>query len=279
MKSFKISLVVVLSMVLSSEGYTQGKYGRNRRPEKLGKFVQSMDYVGWYFAPGITLTPKMNFIAYDPVTSFSDETSSYSATNLKQQSKLGFYFEVGRYHLLSTKKLISYIDYGVAYKMLKSGQTYDLSIDGVESGSFEQTYTSHAGLAHFNANNVLGINKNFFFQNTLGVNVDYSFSQKLETNDGTAFTGTYQNDPSKLWAQLHYKFGIGIRVGKQLYAIPSVEIPVLNGWKWEGGRSTFGAFNSRYRPVIISVRFAWLTTPDCPRVWDNDDSTKNGGGL
>ena len=86
-------------------------------------------------------------------------------------------------------------------------------------------------------------------------------------------------EPSNIWAQLHYKFGIGIRVGERLYAIPSVEIPILNGWKWEDGRSTLGAFNSRYRPVIISVRFAWLTIPKCPKVWDNDPSTKNGGGM
>ena len=78
---------------------------------------------------------------------------------------------------------------------------------------------------------------------------------------------------------MHYKFGVGIRIGEVLYAIPSVEIPLLNGWKWEGGRSTFGAFNSRYRPVIVSVRFAWLNRPDCPKVWDNDSNTTNGGGL
>ena len=31
--------------------------------------------------------------------------------------------------------------------------------------------------------------------------------------------------------------------------------------------------------LVISIRFAWLTTPDCPRVWDNDSSTENGGGM
>ena len=221
----------------------------------------------------------MNFLSFDPVTSLSEGGNNYEAIDLQQQMKVGAYFEIGRYNLLSTKKIISYIDYGLAYKMLRAGQTYDLSINDVASGSFEQSYTSHAVLGFFNANNVLGINKNIFFQNTLGVNVEYALSQKIETNDASAFINTYQEDPSKLMAQLHYKFGIGVRIGKQFYAIPTVEIPLLNGWKWEDGRSTIGAFNSRYRPLVISIRFAWLTTPDCPRVWDNDDSTENGGGL
>lgn len=285
MKLLQITILFSLSIILgSSNSLSQFKrYGGKKKPEKMSSFVQSMDYQGWYFAPGVTLTPKLNFFNYDPILSTSTSTSEeFTALNLQQQSKPGLYLEVGRYHLLSTKKLISYIDYGIAYKQLRAGQTYDLERIGLSSSdttSYSQSFQSHAALAHFNANNVLAINKNIFFQNTLGVNVDYQFSQKLETTDNTSFVATYQDDPSKLWAQLHYKFGVGVRIGKQLYAIPSVEIPLLNGWQWEGGRSTFGAFNSRYRPVVFSIRFAWLTTPKCPRVWDNDDSTENGGGM
>ena len=278
MKAFKIIIIVTLSLSFGSlTSLSQfKKYGGKKKPEKMRSFVQSMDYQGWYFSPGITLTPKMNIFKYELTLT----ANGLTAVNLQQQSKVGLYLEVGRYNLLSTTKLISYIDYGIAYKMLRAGQTYDLEQNGVSIGtSYTQSFQSHAGLAHFNANNVLAINKNIFFQNTLGANVDYQFSQKIESTDNTGFTESYQENPSKLVAQLHYKFGIGVRIGKQLYAIPSVEVPLLNGWQWENGRSTFGAFNSRYRPVVISIRFAWLTTPDCPRVWDNDSSTENGGGM
>ena len=276
------SILLLVLIVTSFTSYSQYKrYGGKRRPQKMIPFIQALNNNGWFISPGITLTPKLNFFKYDPELSITDNGTTYEALNLKQQSKVGAFLEVGRYRLLSTRKLISYIDYGLAYKMLRAGQTYDLRSSGLlnDTTSYTQSFINHNVSVNFNANNVLAINKNVFFQNTLGVNVDYAISQKLKTDDATPFIGTYQDETSRLKAQLHYKFGVGIRIGERLYAIPSIEIPLLTGWKWEEGRSTFGAFNSRYHPMIISIRFAWLSKPDCPKVWDNDPSTKNGGGL
>ncbi len=275
MKPTKILFLIALfSFSFISESSAQFKrYGGKKKPQKMGDFIRPLNNTGWYFAPGITLTPKLNFFKFE---NEGINAAGLFSSNLKQQSKVGAYFEVGRYRLLSTKGILSYIDYGLSYKFFRAGQTYDLSPN---NDSYIQEYKSHSAGLHFNANNVLAVNKNFFFQNTLGVNADYLFSQKLTTDDPTNYVLSYQEDPSKIWAQLHYKFGLGFRITKMWYMIPSVEIPILNGWKWEDGRSTFGAFNSRYRPVIISIRFTWLTQPDCPKVWDNDSSTTNGGGL
>lgn len=280
----KLSLICLILFAFITDSNAQFKrYGGKKKPQKMGDFIRPLNNTGWYFAPGATFTPKFNFFKYEPtLTTSTFQPDVYTALNLKQQSQTGFYFEAGRYHLLSTKKILSYIDYGLAYKMLRAKQTYDLEREGfstTDTTSYVQTYRSQAAVAHFNANNVLAINKNIFFQNTLGVNVDYLFSRTLTTTDNSGFDETYQEEPGRLWAQLHYKFGVGFRIGEMWYMIPSVEIPILNGWQWEDGRSTFGAFNSRYRPVIFSLRFAWLTTPDCPKVWDNDSSIKNGGGL
>ena len=276
------SIILLIFLVFSFSSFSQYKrYGGKNRPQKMTPFIQALNNNGWFVSPGVTLTPKLNFINYDPELSFEDNGTTYQALNLEQQSKIGAFLEVGRYRLLSTKRLISYIDYGLAYKMLRSGQTYDLQGSLLSSTipSYTQKFINHNISANFNANNVLAINSSIFFQNTLGANVDYAISQKFESDDPTAFVGIYQDETSRLKAQIHYKFGVGIKIGELLYAIPSIEIPILTGWKWEGGRSTFGAFNSRYRPMIISVRFAWLTRPSCPKVWDNDPSTKNGGGL
>lgn len=276
------SIIVLVFAFFSFTSFTQYKrYGGKKRPQKMTPFVQALNNNGWFISPGITLTPKLNFIKYDPELSISDNGTTYQALGLEQQSKVGAYLEVGRYRLLSTKKLISYIDYGLAYKMLRSGQTYGMQESLLSSfiPTYTQKFVNHNISANFNANNVLALNKNIFFQNTLGANLDYAISQKIETDDETPFVSTYQEETSRLKAQIHYKFGVGIRIGELLYAIPSVDIPLLSAWKWEGGRSTFGAFNSRYRPMIISVRFAWLSKPSCPKVWDNDPSTNNGGGL
>ena len=201
------------------------------------------------------------------------------------------YLEVGRYHIVrlrqkaypfSIRDFLNYIDYGVAYKQNRGTQTYDLDMLNTstllrDTISFAQKFNSHNVSVFYNANWVLGFNSKWFMQNTLGVNVDYAFSREIETTDVTSFVQTYQEEPSRLMAGVHYKFGIGIKLTKKIYAIPSVEIPLINGWKWEGGRSTIGYFNTRYRPIIFSIRFAWLTTPDCPKVWDNSDADNNGG--
>jgi len=179
------------------------KYGGKKKPQKMGAFLQPLNDVGWYFGVGATFTPRLNFIDFDPtLTTSTFQPEILTAINLQQQSQVGLYLEVGRYKLMSTSKLLSYIDYGLAYKMLRAGQSYDLVRTGLSSSdtsNHTQIYRSHAAVAHFNANNVLAINKNIFFQNTLGVNVDYAFSQRLETSDATGFDETYEIIPVSYW--------------------------------------------------------------------------------
>ena len=285
MKSFNLLLLVLLfSFINSAKVYSQfNRYGGKKRTQKLGDFIKPLNNTGWYFGVGATATPKMNFLEYSPtLTTSTFQPTILSAINLEQKSQSGLYLEAGRYKLLSTKKPISYIDYGLAYKQFRASQSYDLIRENmglIDTSAYSQSFRSHSIAVDFNANNVLAINKNIFLQNTVGANIDYAFLQSLNSEDVSGLSETYQDEPTSLRAQIHYKFGVGIRISKMWYAIPSLEIPLLNAWKWEGGRSTFGAFHSRYRPVIFSVRFTWLTKPDCPKVWDNDDATKNGGGL
>ncbi len=277
-----LSFIVLMHVDLASEAQFN-RYGGKKRTQKMGAFIKPLNNTGWYVGVGATATPKLNFIDYSPTLATSTyQPTVLTATNLEQKSELGLYLEAGRYKLLSTKKPISYIDYGVSYKQFRASQNYDLvrqDFSTEDTSFYAQSFRSHSISIHFNANNVLAINKIIFFQNTLGANVDYAIVQNLSSEDPSGFEETYQKEPAKLRAQLHYKFGVGLRISKMGYLIPSVEIPLMNAWEWEEGRSTFGAFNSRYRPIIFSLRFAWLTQPDCPKVWDNDDATKNGGGL
>ena len=37
-----------------------------------------------------------------------------------------------------------------------------------------------------------------------------------------------------------------------------MESPFLSLKKWEQGKSTYGIFSSRYRPLIFKVKFIWL---------------------
>lgn len=276
MKKYLLLFSLFIFPYLSFSQYKKYRV-KSKKTEGLADYIRPFNFSGWYIAPGATLTPKLNIVPFSPDT----EIAPFEGLDVTQKSKIGLYLEVGRYKLLSSKKLISYIDYGLAYKQLRGYQSYNLDhqIDAVNRDTtfHEQSFSLHNATAHFNANNVIGINKNFFIQNTLGVNVDYSFISNIKSSDATNFTSTYQATPSNLSAQIHYKFGMGFRISDGIYVIPMIETPVLNVWEFEGGRSTLGFFNSRYRPLIISLRIARLTKPSCPKTWDTQDSKNTGG--
>jgi hypothetical protein len=73
---------------------------------------------------------------------------------------------------------------------------------------------------------------------------------------------------------LHYKLGFGYKVNQKLFIIPAVETPILNFIPFEKGRSTINVFNLHYRPLIFTVRIAWLRKPKanaCPVIDGNSD--------
>ena len=72
--------------------------------------------------------------------------------------------------------------------------------------------------------------------------------------------------------------GYGIKISKTLFVIPTVETPLINVKKWEDGKSTYGIFDSRYRPFLFKLRFIWLKNlgkGDCPPVPTNPDDEIN----
>jgi hypothetical protein len=109
-----------------------------------------------------------------------------------------------------------------------------------------------------------------FLQNSLGFNVDFRFSDKRNNHANTL--GHTQADPSRLLAQLHYKIGFGYKLNEKWFIIPTLETPILNLFQWDKFKSTDPMFSSRYRPIILTIRFAWLRktgpgdclTPDVP---------------
>ena len=70
--------------------------------------------------------------------------------------------------------------------------------------------------------------------------------------------------------------------------IPSIETPILTFYPLEYGSSTLGYLSSRYRPIIISLKFLILRPKidECPYVppppsglpVDGEDGSNNGGG-
>ena len=188
---------------------------------------------GWMFAPGLTYTP-----GYVP----KEETRG-----IKQKGKLGLYAEVGRFHIFyEGGSFFNYLDYSLAFKRLKGAETFNGN-----KALFKQNFV----LANFNINNIWQIGDYKFIQNSIGLNLDYKFSDNYAPNGSDI---TSPNNTNNLLFSLHYKIGYGIKVKDNLFIIPAIELPILNAMEWENGKSTYGIFSSRYKPIILSVRFAFL---------------------
>ena len=242
-------LFILLLLVVSVSVAQSGRYKTktSRKNKALVDFRQYR-YGGWMFAPGLT------YMWAHELDSLSDVVKD----NLKQRGRLAVYLEAGRYQIFwEGGYIFNYLDYSIAYKRLSGIEKY---YD--QKAVFKQNYI----LGNFNINNVIQISDYTFIQNSLGVNLDYNLFPKYKAPGGYPFT----DQTNRLIFSLHYKIGFGIKATERLFIIPSLETPILNISEWENGRSSYGIFTSRYRPLILSVRFAWLRTPDrnsCPPVY------------
>lgn len=244
-------LTIVLSIIILS-GFAQHT---NRQKKDLID-LRNVRHSGWMFAPGLTY-----MIPFKPK---GDE-----APDVDPGGKLAVYLELGRWHLFpGGGNVFNYFDYSLAYKRLSGTEKI-----GDLSGYFKQNYV----LGNFNINNIIQLTDYTFIQNSLGVNLDYNFSDQYQPAAQTTTT----DNTKKLLFSLHYRLGFGIKVTKNLFVIPTLETPILNGREWENARSDYGILSSRYRPLIFSVRFAWTRKPgkgDCPPVYDPANG-KNGQNL
>ena len=239
-------IVSLLILVITSSSFAQGGplYGRKNLP--LVDFGGRYKMSGWLIEPGAT---------WD-LTRFGNPEEQYNDQTIKVNpgGKLGAYLGIGRYNFFyEGGRFINYLDYSVAYKMLRGKEEITGAIEA------EGKYSHNFLLGNFNLNNVIQLSDRTFItrQSHSAHNADVN--------------------PSKVVANLHYKFGVGFKINSRLFVIPTLETPILNVHNFEKFKSTWGIFNSRYRPLILTVRLAWLRPvgkADCPPVHTNDGDKK-----
>ena len=243
-----------------------GQYMTNRKNRALVDFKQ-YKYGGWMISPGLTYMypSRVKYLA----DSTEDPIKYGKDPNVNPNGRIALYIEAGRYQIFyNGGRILNYMDYSLAYKRLSATEKY-FDAKGVSKNNFL--------LANFNLNSLIQLSDHTFIQNSIGVNFDWKFLGRFNhsgspLNEGNGF------ELGRFFLSLHYKLGYGIKVSDKLFIIPTLETPIINGLKWESGKSTYGIFSSRYRPIIFSVRFAWLRIPsrgDCPPVYGPDgDSDK-----
>lgn len=211
-----------------------------------------MDFNGQYRMQNFFLSTGLTFMLPN---SLENEFS--------KRGRLGLIFEGGAYHIFERGgNIFNYMDYGAGYKRLSGSEFNDVNNKSI----FKQNYIS----SFFNINNIWQLSSKKFLQSSIGANLDFKFFEK---------DTPLPNNTDKLNFSFHFKLGYGIKFSKTLFIIPTIETPIINLKKWEQGKSTFGIFNSRYRPVLFKVRFIWLKKlgkSDCPPVYTNpEDDARN----
>ncbi|MEJ6753676.1 MAG: hypothetical protein QNK57_00695 [Flavobacteriales bacterium] len=223
------SLILILIFIVAVGKAQMKMYQRKNIP--LVDFNGTYQLQNFYLSPGLTY-----MMPYEIPNIISNSNSEVNA-----KARLAYIIEAGAYRIFEKGgNIFNYLDYGFSYKKLSGSETIDES-----KSIFKQRFLGGS----FNLNNIWQISDKKFIQTSLGSNIDF----KLFEEDNPL-----PNNTDRLTIAFHLKVGYGFKVKKTLFVIPTMESPFLTLKKWEQGKSTYGIFNSRYRPLIFKVRFIWL---------------------
>jgi len=259
---FSVISVLVLSLSLNAQRQHKPLYNLSD---------PGMKNSGWHFSPGLTYMLPSKFSQ-----TVTNESQPGFEDNLTARGRLGFYAEVGRHHLFDQFYFLNHLDYGLAWKKLLGRESRLIDCDECDAIERTAIFKEHFASAYINFSNIYQISDYNFIQNGIGINADYALIRNQEiTPENAVFPDV---KPQEFQLQLHYKLGFGMKAEKGVFIIPSIEVPILNIVPFEDFKSTLPYFGSRYRPLIFSVKFMFLSErkpEDCKGL----GSGKNGHNL
>ncbi len=268
----KFLLIVFLSFVaIQGEAQIGSDFEkRNSKRQKDNPFSEEKNWgyllwsenashyrpIGWHASLGVT---------YMVGNSPNDESQEYKLT---PSGLPGYYLEGGMEHLFKKKqKIFHYFDWGIGVKHFGGQEKYDL--DPVKDrGSFN----FGSAFARAGIHNVWQISKYNFIDQSIGFNLDYRiYGGKDKQADGKYLSPLPSDNQNKLVAQLHYTLGFGFKIQDGLFFVPTIQTPVLTLLDFNDFNPSHKWFNSRYQPVIFTVKMAWLwPKKGCPKVFNVD---------
>lgn len=272
----RLLILACIQLMILSPVFGQHTYKRKNFPLvdlSNGPYKLS----GWHIAPGASYT--LTRFANREQTLYNYNDTSYKVT-FDPAGRLGLYLEAGRFHIFRYGVLFNYMDYSLAFKQIRGKESFTGALLQESSSSTLLTTEGNGSFSHsfvtgnFNLNNIWQINDLEFIQQSIGLNLDY----RIINGGGQSGNTLLQSPamPGRFLAQLHYKIGYGIKWTDRFFVIPTLETPILSFATWDNGRSTYNVFSSRYRPIYLTIRFAWLRkrSNDCPPVDINPEDAK-----
>lgn len=229
-------------------------FGKNRRDAIYSHSNSNYRPFGWYINPGATY--MLGNSAEDP---------SDGSYNLTPSGLPGYYLEGGLAFLMKKiRKTIHYFDVGLGIKHFGGTEKFK-SPTITERGHFNFGSVFLRAAAH----NCWQLSMHNFIDQSIGVNFDYRIY-------GGKGDNTYSNglDPNtnKMALQLNYSFGWGIKIRDGFFVIPTVQTPIVSFLPFNGINPGLEWFQSRYQPLIFTVKVGWLfRKKGCPKVFDNGE--------
>lgn len=257
------TLLLLLAVLLAWPSFGQGLMSR-KRPDLIPLGGQAKR-IGFYLAPGLTYTLPRFKNEEEEVWRSGD--TSYTAL-YDPNGRLGLYLEGGLAWYTRDPVVVDYFDVGLAYKNLRGSEAFESTLLRADSSALfagDGTFAERLLTFHVNANKFIQVRDYQFIQLSLGANVDYRLGSAYDhTGDPLLNRHAF---PPDLIAQAHVRLGYGFKVTGNLLIIPAVETPIFSFTPEDQGFGQLQWFSSRYRPLILSVRFLWLRARsgfDCP---------------
>lgn len=261
---FKIFSFLLLLVVAGPELIAQsGKYG----PQRPDVFPMNSEYArsGWYITPGITQT----------IGFANAERTSLGADTIRIQSEepigqMGAFLQLGRFHTFDSR-WISSLDYGVDLRWLRGLHSREVE---TRLGAESPNWLVENGNGHFsdvwigatiNASFSRHLTNTVIISHSLGVNGNYAAVRDL------GYAGPYDpaadTGPPVFNAQLHYKLGVGFKLGRGWYLMPTIETPIVGIFAWNDAIPSLNYLNTYYQPVLVGIQIMRLDRrkpEDCP---------------
>lgn len=218
--------------------------------------------------PTYTLTRTDRPLIQPPVT----ESGTRYQYERDPRGRLGFFLDVGMAHFPmkarnrlqngKTFRLLSYWDWGIGIQQYSGAERMRvdrLSSTGEVLESLPSTarWSNTYAYGRIAAHNNIYIGKLIFIDNALGLNFDYQLSEITRNHnyDFTPAPQSFQNSPS---LHLHYGLGIGFKLRRNLFLIPSGELPVFGIMEYRKGTPAISWFSSSYWPMKLRVKLIYL---------------------
>ncbi|NNC83933.1 MAG: hypothetical protein HKN79_10175 [Flavobacteriales bacterium] len=258
---------------------------QNRSQELLFTAGPNYRSSGWLIGLGVSTMwgqqdHEIEFLAIPD----SPDAGSYLGT-FPPKGRIGLHAEFGMFWL-TENSFFDYVDATVSYKQhlgteeftaLKQPNSLDTLPDMLAGqGEFTQDMVA----LNVNLNKAFPFKTHWYGLAGIGADIEYRIINSASYD--ISYPGLNMLPPDEsLYAHFHVKAGVGYKTSARSWLSLTAETPIENIVPFNGIESRKTVFNSKYRPVLITLRYQWLRkrpNRECPTGPKKQNLKKKGKG-